>query len=78
MTAIEASVAGFTVSTVDPEILPDVALIVAGPAAAANASPLDPAALLIVAMAEFEELQLTAAVRFWVVLSEYIPVAVNC
>src|ERR1700719_1254331 len=35
-------------------------------------------ALLIVATAVFEELQVTELVRFWVLLSLYVPVAVNC
>jgi hypothetical protein len=55
---------------VDPETVPDVALIVADPAATELANPLEPAALLMVATAVFDELQVTVAVRFWVVLSE--------
>ena len=35
-------------------------------------------ALLMVATAVFEELQVTELVRFWVLLSLYVPVAVNC
>jgi len=59
-----------TVSAVAPETLPDVARIVVDPATTAVARPLDPAALLIVATAVLEELQVTAAVRFCVELSE--------
>jgi hypothetical protein len=32
----------------------------------------------MVAAAEFDELQVTVLVRFWVLLSLYVPVAVNC
>jgi hypothetical protein len=53
-----------------PDTLPDAALIVVEPAATAVARPLEPAALLTVAAAALDELQVTAAVRFWVVLSE--------
>ncbi len=74
----DTSDAGFTVSRVDPETLPDVAVIVAEPAAIAVARPFDPAALLMVAMPVFEELHITDEVRFCVVLSEKVAVAVNC
>ena len=67
-----------TVSDVVPETLPDVAAIVVEPAAADVANPLLPAALLMVATPVEEELQVTEFVRFCVVLSEYLPVAVNC
>jgi hypothetical protein len=67
--ATETSVAGVMVSVVDPEILPDVALIVVEPPATAVARPLDPPALLIVA-AELDDLQVTEAVRFCVELFE--------
>ncbi len=59
-----------TVSVVVPEMLPDAALIVDDPAATPVARPFEPAALLIVAAAVLDELQVTAAVRFCVVLSE--------
>jgi hypothetical protein len=71
-------VAGFTVSVVDPEMLPDAAVIVVEPAATDVARPFEPAALLTVATPVLDELQVTAAVRFCVVLSENVPVAVNC
>ncbi len=45
------------------ETLPDVAVIVVVPAATEVAKPLDPAALLMVAIPVFDELQVTAAVR---------------
>ena len=66
---MECSVAGVMVSVVDPEMLPDVALIVAEPAATAVASPLDPDALLMVAAAP-DKLQVTAPVKSCVVSSE--------
>ena len=70
VTPMDTSVAGVTVSVVVPWILPDVAVIVVGPVATEVASPLDPAALLIVATPVSDELQVTAAVKSWVVLSE--------
>jgi hypothetical protein len=76
--AMETSVAVVMVSVADPEMLPDVALIVVEPAATDVASPLDPAALLIVATLVLEEFQVTAPVKSCVDPSEYIPVAMNC
>ncbi len=70
VTAMELSVAAVTVSVVEPKMLPDVAVIVVVPAATEVASPYEPAALLIVAAAVLDELQVTAAVRFCVELSE--------
>ncbi len=67
-----------TDNTVKPEILPEVAVIVVGPGVTGVASPFEPAALLIVATDLDEERQVTDVVRFRVVLSEYVPVAVNC
>ena len=78
VTDSDESVAGVTVSVVEPATLPDVAVIVEVPAARQDARPLEPAALLIVDTVAFEELQVTDAVRFCVVPSEYVPVAVNC
>src|SRR5438105_15154842 len=42
------------------------------------ASPFEPLVLLTVATLTLEELQRAVAVRFWVVPSAYLPVAVNC
>ncbi len=70
VTAIDVSVAAVTVRVVDRDMLPDVALIVVEPVATAVANPLEPAALLIVATSVLDELQVTAVVRFCVVLSE--------
>ena len=70
---------GDRVSDADPLTPLYVAVMVVWPAAVvAVANPFDPAALLISAIAVFEESQVTDVVRFCVVLSEYVPVAVNC
>jgi hypothetical protein len=78
VTAIEDSVAPVTVSVVVPETAPRVAVIVVEPTATDAASPLEPAALLIVATAKFEELHVTNDDISCVVESEYVPVAINC
>ncbi len=76
--ARETSVAGVTVSLVDADTAPDVAVIVVVPAATGAASPFEPAVLLIFATEDADEDQATDAVRFCVVLSENFPVATNC
>ncbi len=68
--ARETSVAGVIVSVVDPDMLPNVAVIVVVPAAPETAKPLEPAALLMAATPAADVLQATAVVRFCVVLSE--------
>ena len=78
VTSIETSSAAVTVRSVIPETLPSVAMIVVVPLATELADPSLPAALLIVAVPGLLELQVTAAVRSCVVLSENVPVAVNC
>ncbi len=70
VTEIDVSVAAVTVSVVDPDTLPDAAVIVVEPAATGVAIPLEPAALLIVATAVLDELQVIVVVRFWVEPSE--------
>jgi len=70
----EISVAGFTVSKVDPDILPDVALIVVEPADTEAARPELPTVATLV----LDELQVTEAVKSCVELSVYTPVAMNC
>jgi len=70
VTWIETRVAGLTVKVTEPEMLPEVAVIVVVPAAIDVAIPFEPAELLIVAAPVLEELQATRVVRFWVVLSE--------
>ena len=67
---MDTSVAGVTTRVVDPDKLPDVALIVVEPEATAVANPFEPAALLIVATPVLDELQVTAVVMSCVVLSE--------
>jgi len=76
--ARETSVAGVTVSVVDPDRVPDVAVIVVEPVAIGVTSPIEPAALLIAATDVDDELQVTVVVRFCVEPLEYVPVAVNC
>jgi len=78
VSAMETSVAGVTVSVAVPETLPDVAVIVDEPAATDVALPLEPAVLLMAATAAVDEFHITVVVRSCVVLSEYVPVAVNC
>jgi hypothetical protein len=67
---IDKSVACVTVKVVDPDMLPDFAVIIVDPVATGVADPLEPAALLIVATPVLDELQVTAVVRSCVVLSE--------
>jgi len=78
VTPIDTKVAGVTLSGVEPETLPSNAVMVVEPCAAAVATPFEPLALLTLAMLVADELQLTAEVRFCVVPSVYVPVAVNC
>jgi hypothetical protein len=74
VTAIEARTGAVTVSVADPEIVPEVALIVAVPCPVPVASP----ELFSVATARLVEPQAALEVRSCVVLSVYVPVAVNC
>jgi hypothetical protein len=67
-----------TVSVAVPAMLPDIAVIVVEPAATDVVKPLELAALLMAATAAVDEFQVTAVVKFCVVLSEKVPVAVNC
>jgi hypothetical protein len=66
---MDTSVAAVTVSVVEPDLLPDVAVIVVEPATTDVANPLEPAALLMAATPAVDELQVTTVVRFCVVLS---------
>ena len=74
VTAIETNVGAVTVSRVVPLTLPTAALIVVGPGVRVVAPP----APLIVATLVAEELHIAVAVKSAVVLSPYVPVAVNC
>ena len=63
---------------VEPFAAPSAALMVEVPIATALANPFVPAVLLIVAIPVLLELQVAVVVRFCVLLSENVPVAVNC
>jgi hypothetical protein len=78
VTAIKLITAAVTVKVVDPETVPEVAVMVLLPAASAFASPCVGMVVLIVATAVFDELQVALPVSFWVVPSLYDPVAMNC
>ena len=67
-----------TVRFVEAEKLPDEADINDVPMATPAASPLEQAALLMVATDVLDELHVTTEVTTCVVLSENVPVAVNC
>jgi len=66
VTAMETSVTGVTVSVVVPKIPPEAAVMIVEPVPTAVESP---AGLGAVAMAVEDELHVTDAVRFCVVLS---------
>ena len=66
VTPIDTSVAAVTVRVVEPEIAPDVPVIVVDPTPLELARPSDPAAFEIVATPVSEEDQVTAVVRSWV------------
>jgi len=70
VTAMDASVAAVTVRVDDPEISPDVAVMVVVPAVREVAIPFVPVTLLMVALLTSEELQVTDVVRSCVLLSE--------
>jgi hypothetical protein len=74
VTAMDCSAAAVTVSVVDPETIPEVAVIVEEPTPVAVAKP----AAEIVATADEDEFHATEPVRFWVLPSLKVPVAVNC
>ena len=74
MTTMDASTTCVTVRPVEPLIEPEVAEIVVLPMPTPVANP----PLVIVAAAVFVELQVTELVRFCVLPSLYVPVAVNC
>ena len=69
VTEIDTSAAVVTVSVLLPETVPTAAVITVLPMPTELASPLVPAALLIVATPVVNELHVTWVVRFWVVLS---------
>jgi hypothetical protein len=69
VTWIEKRVAAVTVSPVEPEMLPEVAVMVVDPRLTAVARPWVPTALEMVPTEVVEEVQVTAVVRFCTVLS---------
>ena len=74
VTAIDCSVAAVTVRTVEPLMAPEVAVIVLVPTPAPVAKP----PVVIVAVEVVPEAHVTDVVRFCVLLSLNVPVAVNC
>jgi hypothetical protein len=66
VTAMDRSVGLVTLSEAVPVMLPEIAVMVTGPP---TATPVAKPAVLIVAVAVAEELQITLPVRFWVELS---------
>ena len=78
VTWMEASVAVVTVRPVEPETLPEVAVMVADPTLAPVARPWEPAVLEIVANEGEDDDQVTEVVMSLKVLSLYMPVAANC
>jgi hypothetical protein len=76
--AMEDNAAALTVSVVEPEMAPDIAVMVVCPVLTLVASPLVPAVLLMVATAKVFDVQVTVPVMFCVLPSVYDPVAVNC
>jgi hypothetical protein len=73
--AIDSTTAGVTVNVVLPDTDPDVAVTTLEPIATALASP---EAALMVALAGVPDVQATVLVRSAVLVSENVPVAVNC
>ena len=67
-------VGAVTVNIVEPLISPEVAVIVVVPAAIPLAMP----EVLIVATLGVDEVHVAVALRSCVLLSEYLPVALNC
>jgi hypothetical protein len=74
VTAMETRAAGVTFSVAVPLMIPDAAVIVEEPTPAPVARP----PVVIVANEVTEEVQVTLLVRFCVLLSENVPVAVYC
>ncbi len=74
--AIDTRVAAVTVIVVVPDTAPRVAVIVTGPPALTPVAK--PPGEEIVAVLRALEVQDTELVRFWVLESENVPVAVNC
>lgn len=79
MMSIDSKTAAVTVRVAAVEVTPEyMAVISATPTDTDEASPFEPAALLMVATAVFDELQVAHVVRSCDVLSARLPAAVNC
>ena len=78
VTAIETRTGADTVNPAEPETAPRVAVIVADPTPELVARPCDPEALLTTATLADDEDHVTFVVIVFVLLSVYVPVAVNC
>ena len=74
---IDTNAAAVTVTVAEPLTVPSVALIVALPPLTAVTVPCVPLAFETVATAMLLDCQVTDCVRFAVLLSEYVPVAVS-
>lgn len=72
VTAMNATVS--TVKLVDPDMLPEVAVMVVDPRAPAVASPV----VLMLAIPVADELHVTDAVKSFIKLFEYVPMALSC
>ena len=77
-TLMETRMAAVTVSVVEPDIAPEVAVIVEVPIPMLLPNPCEPDVLLMVATVAVEELHTTVLVISCVLLSVKVPVAVNC
>ena len=75
---VVVDVAGVTVNCVEPLIPSKEALIVEVPGGTPLTRPCNPDAFETVATAGFEELQIASALTSSVVLSAYMPMAMNC
>jgi methylglyoxal synthase len=77
VTAMDTSVAAVTVNVVLPLTPPSVAVMTDDPVFTDDASPALPPAFEMVAVPVVPDVQVTAVVRVCVVMSVYVPVAVN-
>lgn len=75
---IDVSVAAVTVKVVEPVTLSNLAAMVLVPAATPVTKPSEPLAFETVAVAVFDELQLTDVVTSCMVLFANRPIALNC
>jgi len=75
---METADAEVTVRIVVPDTVPEVAVMIALPFASVLAKPDVGDVLLTVATVVSEEFQATLLVKFWVLLSLYVPTAMNC